>query len=421
MRHPKDLFIKLKKKARKLFGKQKFLPYIVIFGVIGAAALLNTRAATPTAQFEAEAGSITGGARTIVDTSASAGQALLFSSPTVAPSGNGIWISPEELAALPINTPEWQQLLTSAESDIGSADISNQDSKHDVKTLGVALAAARTGRADLRTKAVNAVVSAINTEDDGRWLAAGRNLGSYIIAADLLNLRKTSDPNSDGSKVDAWLNSLWTKRLTHNNDATKTQLFKETAWSSGSNASAQEGFAYAALAVYTGNKTELDWSWTAYRRYIGDRTSSHTVTSNADDWQYIPSDPVGIMDAGAVKGGCRMDGAIGNDMSRGSETYSCTPVYTQYPWTGIDGSVAAALVLERAGYPAFESQQKAIKRAFDYLWELRTNTGEVRWFDGTKGVESIYVVNKQYNSNYLITGTSGNGRVVDWTNWTHAK
>ena len=106
-------------------------------------------------------------------------------------------------------------------------------------------------------------------------------------------------------------------------------------------------------------------------------------------------------DAGAVEDGCRLDGAVGNDMSRGG-SYSCTPGYTQYPWVGLQGSVPAAEILERAGYPAFEIQSQAIRRAFEYLWHVREATGDASWFDGRRGNEVIWLVNKEYGTNYLF-------------------
>ncbi len=44
------------------------------------------------------------------------------------------------------------------------------------------------GRSSYRRKAVDGIVDAIGTESGGRTLALGRNLVSYVIAADLVNL-----------------------------------------------------------------------------------------------------------------------------------------------------------------------------------------------------------------------------------------
>lgn len=335
------------------------------------------------------------------------------------PPGTGIWISKPELMLQPTAGPAWDELLSVAtRASSTGADIANQDSNHDVETLAAALVCARKNDQFICSKARTAVVSAINTEEGARWLAVGRNLGSYVIAADLLGLTADSNPNSEGSRVHAWLTRFYTRTLQANNDPSTQHTARQSAWASGSNASAQEGFAYAALAAYLGRKDGLDWSWNAYRRYIGDRTSTHQISSNDLSWQFKPTDIVGIQDAGAIKGGCRLDGAIANDMSRGG-TYSCSPGFTQYPWVGLEGAVPAALIMERAGHPAFTAVNNAILRTHEYLWELRQRTGDANWFDGSRANEIIHLINWKYNKNFLISYPIGLGRTVGFTDWTH--
>ena len=251
-------------------------------------------------------------------------------SPIPAPRpGPGLWISPAELGGLPVEGSAWKAVLAVAEGDLGTANVADQDSTHDGNTLACALAAARTERADLRTKATNALSSAIGTEDGARWLAIGRNLGAYVIAADVLGIR--SGP------IYEWLGGFLTRTSRANN--TDDQVLVGN-WPSGSNASAQTGFVTAALSVYTKDFARLATFWDGYRRYCGDRTSPVRETSNSDAWQFVPSDPVGIQDKGAVKQGCRLDGAIGNDMSRGGDDV-CSPGWTRVPpgsaWKGGPG------------------------------------------------------------------------------------
>lgn len=312
----------------------------------------------------------------------------------------------------------WNSVIQTAEGSLGSADVSDQDSTHDTATMATALAAVRTGRADLRQKAVIGILSAIGTEAGARWLAVGRNLGAYVIAADLLDLHADGNPHSPGTLVEAWLASFFIRTLRHNNDSARQIRFRESAWNSGSNASAQEGFAYAALAAYLNRRDELEWSWNGFRRYAGDRTSPHTLSANDSSWQHLPADPIGIQDSGAMKEGCRLDGAIGNDMSRGG-SFSCSPGYTQYPWVGLEGAVPAAVVLQRAGSPAFDAVGQAIKRALEYLWHVRTVTGNAAWFDGSRANEIVHLVNAAYGAQFLFHGPAGQGRTVGWPDWTY--
>src|SRR4029453_11386639 len=86
-------------------------------------------------------------------------------------------------------------LKAAADGSLGMPNISDQDSDHDINTLAVALVYARTGNAAYRAKAGNAIMSAIGTEAGGRTLALGRNLVSYIIAADLIDLKSYNAAN----------------------------------------------------------------------------------------------------------------------------------------------------------------------------------------------------------------------------------
>ncbi|CAN5122882.1 hypothetical protein BH09PAT1_BH09PAT1_0930 [soil metagenome] len=344
---------------------------------------------------------------------------------------NGIWISTAQVKSRPASGPEWDAMLATAQNASATgAQISNQDSDHDIYTLAMALVCVNQNNAAMCAKARSAVVGAINTEQGGRWLAVGRNLGSYIIAADLLNLHADANPASEGSRVEAWLNRFYTRTLQNNNDPTKQITFRDSAWGSASNSSAQEGFAYTILSLYLNKKEGVDWSWNGFRRYAGDRTSTHYLIANDIGWHLYSSpshpgppadtdDPVGIQDAGSTKGGCRLDGAISNDMSRGG-TYSCNPGFTPYPWVGLEGVVPAAVVFHRAGYPAFTIANNAILRTHEYLWDVRQRTGNSGWFDGTRANEVIHLVNVAYNKNFLMnTPVAGSGRTVDFTLWTH--
>ena len=321
----------------------------------------------------------------------------------------GLWIAPDELKSLPISGSGWEAMLAIAEGELDWADVADQDSMHDTNTLACALAAARTGSAELRGKAMDAMTSAIGTEENARWLAIGRNLGAYVIAADVLGVRP--------GPIYDWLAGFLTRTLRDNNTDVQVPAGN---WSSGSNASAQMGFVTAALCVYTNDSARLVSSWDGYRRYCGDRTSPVSEASNSDAWQVTPSDPVGIQDKGATKEGCRLDGAIGNDMSRGGGDIR-SPTWTQYPWVGLEGAVPAALVFARAGYPAWEVADAAIRRALDYLWFLRQTTGNSDWFDGTRSNECVYLVNRAYGTRFPCSRPVAGGRTIGFSDWTHAR
>ncbi len=345
-------------------------------------------------------------------------------SPTATPvssstSGKGIWISREEIMKLPTSGSEWQALYNTAGGSLGTANIADQNSSHDVNTLAASLVCVRTGQ--FCDKARTAVVSAIGTEEGGRWLAVGRNLTSYVISADLLNLRADSNANSDGSRVEAWIRSFLTKKLSSNNDASTLTGF--SAFGSGSNASAQEGAAYAAVAAYLGNRSALEYAWNRFRLYSCDRSSPEKVinitTGVQGGWAYDKNNPCAVNPAGTSRDGHRIDGAIINDMVRGG-SYTWTPGYTQYPWVGLEGYVPAAYILYRAGFPAFELENKAVLRTLEYLKYLDDNTS-TDWFDGVRANEIVHLVNFVYGTNFPMKGPTGGGRTVGFTGWTHPR
>ena len=137
---------------------------------------------------------------------------MLWATPAISAS-KGIWLAPGEIQSLPTSGAAWQDLLTTAQAALGTAQVSDQDSEHDVKTFACALAAVRLDDAALRTKATDALLAAIGTESPGRWLAVGRNLGAYVVAADVLGLYPDSDPMSNGSLVGAWIAQFLTRTL----------------------------------------------------------------------------------------------------------------------------------------------------------------------------------------------------------------
>lgn len=320
--------------------------------------------------------------------------------------GDGVVISRAELMALPTTGKAWDAVVASAKSNDGSGiNIGDQNSSEDVSLFALALMAVRTQDNVLIAKARGVLEKSIGSEEGARWLGIGRNGMAVALAADVLGIR--SGP------VYEWLKKLATRTLKHNNNDSQVTL-RQNAWGSGSNASAQEGGVHAALNAYLGNRSELDWNFLAFRRYAGDRTSSHTISSNSDSWQEKPSDPVGIQNKGAVKNGINIDGAISNDMSRGGELKD-PPGMTQYPWVGMNGAVLAALILHRQGYPAFEVEDKALLRAATYLKNLGSS-----WYDADSRADVKYIINKVYSVNYPVQSPVGASGLVGFSDFWFA-
>ena len=106
-------------------------------------------------------------------------------------------------------------------------------------------------------------------------------------------------------------------------------------------------------------------------------------------------------------------------MRRGGD-YAWPPGYTQYPWVGLEGFVACAVILHRQGYPAFANADQAVRRAMDYQYFLKDETGNNSWADGVRADASIHLVNVAYGESFFIANPAvGKNRLYGWTDWTH--
>ncbi len=341
----------------------------------------------------------------------------------------GMWIDPDEILGLPTSGAAWERVLADASRDPGTASIADQDSNHDVYTMAAALVCVRTG--EYCGKARRGLLDAVGTEQGGRWLAVGRNLAAYMIAADLLDLRADGDPNSDGTRFHTWADGWLTRRLSDNNTATELRPF--APFHSAANAAAQEGLAYLAVAAYLRDDWAMERGWDAFRTYACDPTAPDREGIDlerpvTDGWTHDDARPCAVNPAGATKqvptgrpgaGSVhRIDGALVGDMRRGG-AYKWAPGYTQYVWVGLEGFVPAAVILERAGYPAFQVADRAVLHTHEYLMYLRASTGDRRWFDGDRARDIVHLVNRAYDATFPMNGVAGGGRTVGYTSWTH--
>jgi hypothetical protein len=342
-----------------------------------------------------------------------------------------IWISEEDIVGLPTSGPAWERVAAAADDRGGSADIANQDSNHDVKTMACALVYARTGDTSYRRRAAAGIAEAIGTEEGGRTLELGRNLLSYVIAADLVDLREY-DPEAE-AEFRQWLRSVRHKSL--GSEAVQDQTLVGTAERSPSNWGGMAGATRAAVAVYLRDEEDLGRQATVMKGWLGDRSAYPGIPSTefgpedvgkgfrfggAEDdlsWHADPSEPRGVNPAGTEKEGHSIDGALPDDMRRGGD-FRWPPAYTQYPREGLTGYVALAEILFRQGYDVYEWENQALLRATRFLWDLEQEFPDQDWWE--PGVPVYWIVNYRYGTSFTVEG-SEYGRNVGWTDWTHAR
>jgi hypothetical protein len=327
--------------------------------------------------------------------------------PPVPPSG-GIWTSRAELARLPMAGPAWQQLRAAAEAKPGKADIANQDSNHDVNTLAAALVYARTGDARFRARAADGIMAAIGTEQGDRTLALGRNLVSYVLAADLIDFR-AYDPARE-QQFSGWLNAV---RFTVLDGRTLISTHEQRPNNWGTHAGASR----IAADLYLGDRADLERAAQVFRGWLGDRAAYVDFIYDGDrSWQADPENPVGVNPAGAAHDGHRLDGAIPDDMRRG-DSFRWPPKRTNYPWGALEGALVQAELLSRAGYDAWNWSDRALLRATDFLDALDREQG--RWWAAGDDEWMPWLVNHAYSAQFRAALPARPGKNLGWTDWVY--
>lgn len=320
----------------------------------------------------------------------------------------GIWLTQDEIMALPRKGSAWKRLKAVADGDLGRANVSDQNSKHDVRTLAVALAYVRTGKDSYRRKAADAIMSAIGTERGGRTLALGRNLVPYVIAADLINLR-AYDTGRNG-QFTAWLRSVRNERLKEFT-LVSTNEIRPNNW--GTHAGASR----AAIDAYIGDTNDLARVATVFRGWLGDRSAYAGFDYGSLDWQADADQPIGIDPPGASKEGFSIDGALPEEMRRGG-SFRVPPRHTQYPWEGLAGAIVQAQILSRQGYDVWNWSDQALRRAFQFMADVDREYGG--WWAGDDDTWQPWLVNAAYGTSFETDPTLELGKNMAWTDWTHA-
>src|SRR5215212_7689912 len=126
-----------------------------------------------------------------------------------------MWISSSELMSLPTSGASWDKIATAAYGNWGTADLQYPTNKNAIYTFAGALVSTRNGDAALRSKVRDAILAAKRSLDQStEWqsedgaLSAGRQIGAYVIAADLINL-PSYDPVAD-NEFRSWLGPIRT-------------------------------------------------------------------------------------------------------------------------------------------------------------------------------------------------------------------
>ncbi len=167
------------------------------------------------------------------------------------------------------------------------------------------------------------------------------------------------------------------------------------------------------MDAYLGDQGDLARVAQVFKGWLGDRSSYAGFTYGDLSWQCNSSSPVGINPTGCSKSGHSIDGVLPDDQRR-SGGFTWPPPQENYVYEALQGALMQAVILQRAGYDAFGWENKALLRAFQWLYNVDqfSATGDDNW--------EPFVINYYYGTSFPAKSPTTPGKNVGWTDWTHA-
>jgi hypothetical protein len=151
-----------------------------------------------------------------------------------------------------------------------------------------------------------------------------------------------------------------------------------------------------------------------FKGYLGDREAYADFKFGALDWQSNADQPVGINPVGATLNGHNVDGVLPDDQRRCCARFAWLAPHENYVYEGLQGALAAAVMLHRVGYPVWEWEDRALLRAFRWLHEILhfPAVGDDTW--------QPYLINFYYDKDFPTQLPTRAGKNVGYTDWTHS-
>jgi len=368
---------------------------------------------------------------TPISTTVSVQPTATTSSPDTSPvntsTSGSMWISSTELMSLPTSGTAWDKMRTAAYGSWGAADLKNQDNKHDISTLAGALVFARTGDPSLRSKVRDAIIAAKRSLDEtSEWqttngvLAAGRQLGTYVISADLIDLKNYDSVTDTEFRI--WLTTIRTTNIgTHGRWKAITYTCENAAGNWNTFACASR----IAASIYLGDVADVDRASAIIRAFFGERAYypanapgrysyfEHTAGYQAS-WACADTTWTGI-DPTCTKSGINIDGVLVEDASRGGGCCVLQGDGIMYSWEALQGLFVSTELLYRTGRYGnpYGWSNQALKRALDFMqrsgWGISNVAKYVPW-----------IANARYGTSFA-TAANTTGRIMSWGDWLYRR
>jgi hypothetical protein len=320
-----------------------------------------------------------------------------------------LWISQAEIDTLPASGAGWEAVKAAADESLSGSDANLATrNDHNTGTLAAALVGARLDDDAYRAKARDALADVVSQEphrDD--VLAAARKLGTYVIAADVMDL-STFDPDFD-QRFRTWVRSMLTFEYSGGGGGGSIVSVHERR---PNNFGTHAGASRIAAAVYLGDQAELDRAATVFRGWLGDRQAYADFDFGDLAWQARPDHPVGVNPAGTSRDGHSIDGVLPDDQRRAGG-FTWPPPKENYVWEALQGATVQAELLTRQGYDAWGWQDAALLRAVRWLHEQAEfpAEGDDLWVP--------WLLNHAYGTSFPAGHSTGKN--MGFTGWTHAE
>lgn len=288
-----------------------------------------------------------------------------------------------------------------ADSPILPPDLGYQDSPVNVQVLARALVFARTGEKRYRDEVAAACLLAMGTERSGNALSLSKQLLAYVLAADLAGL-----PDPEDLRFRNWLQNTLKYRYPSGKTLRSTHETRPNNWGTLAGASR------LAAAVYLQDEEEIKRCAEVFKGWLGDRETYAGFRYKDLSWQAAPGRPVGINPKGSMKQNHSIDGVLPDDQRR-SGSFRWPPPKENYVYTALQGAVAQAVLLSRCGYDVWKWQDRALLRAFHWLYQ------EAEYPAGGDDMWMVFVINKAYRVNLPGPAPTKTGKNVAFADWTH--
>ena len=329
--------------------------------------------------------------------------------------GDFLLLTRTELLARPTSGPAWDALLAIAAGPPGRPDLRDQDERHGVTTLAAALVYGRTGDVQYRERAEAGIMAVIGTErqgTDNSILSLGRQLGSYVLAADFIDLSGAND-----ERFRAWLDPIRTRTLGgHGRWVALTATHEDSANNWGSFAGASR----IAASLYLGDQADVARATRVLEGFLGDTSKwdAFQPVEGSASWACQPRDYVPV-NPPCSRGGIDLDGAIVRDIDRGgNRRWPPGGAGIGYTLESLQGLVLQAELVTESGYgDAWAFSDSALRRAADFVSRSGLAGGDA-WNRSPINYHVPWLLNARYGLD-LPTRPAGQGRVFGYTDWLY--